>query len=111
MAWSRRLLSRLDLVLAGPPFGETALGWDAVCDDWPALARPLLTASGSAWCSASMRAALRMAAGGAWTGWRFAQEVVWRKQDGTGLLADRFRRVHEEGITNRGRLIMAQRRG
>jgi site-specific DNA-methyltransferase (adenine-specific) len=27
--------------------------------------------------------------------WRFAQDVVWQKQNGTGFADDRFRRVHE----------------
>ncbi|MCR6700968.1 MAG: site-specific DNA-methyltransferase [Dokdonella sp.] len=28
-------------------------------------------------------------------GWKYAQDVIWMKQNGTGFHADRFRRVHE----------------
>lgn len=31
-------------------------------------------------------------------GFRYAQEIVWRKQNGTGFHNDRFRRVHEFAI-------------
>jgi site-specific DNA-methyltransferase (adenine-specific) len=30
--------------------------------------------------------------------WRLSQDVVWEKQQGTGLAADRFRRVHEYAL-------------
>jgi site-specific DNA-methyltransferase (adenine-specific) len=31
-------------------------------------------------------------------GWRYAQDVVWEKHNGTNLAADRFRRVHEHVV-------------
>jgi site-specific DNA-methyltransferase (adenine-specific) len=32
------------------------------------------------------------------SGFRYAQDIVWEKQNGTGFHADRFRRVHEHAI-------------
>jgi site-specific DNA-methyltransferase (adenine-specific) len=31
-------------------------------------------------------------------GWRYAQDVVWEKQNGSGWAADRFKRVHEHAV-------------
>jgi site-specific DNA-methyltransferase (adenine-specific) len=32
------------------------------------------------------------------SGWRYAQDVVWEKNNGSGIAADRFRRVHEHAV-------------
>jgi site-specific DNA-methyltransferase (adenine-specific) len=29
-------------------------------------------------------------------GWKLSQDVIWEKHNGSGLMADRFRRVHEQ---------------
>src|SRR2546423_1549171 len=31
-------------------------------------------------------------------GWRYSQDIVWEKQNGSGSHADRFRRVHEHAV-------------
>lgn len=45
------------------------------------------------WCFGSMRMFLDRTR--EFDGWRLSQDVVWEKPSGTGLAADRFRRVHE----------------
>jgi site-specific DNA-methyltransferase (adenine-specific) len=32
------------------------------------------------------------------TGWRFGQDIVWEKHNGSGFHADRFKRVHESAV-------------
>lgn len=84
----RDLLPELpaDLVLTDPPYGDTSCAWDDKVDGWiERLRAPQL------WLFGSMRSIL----GGAPVGWRHVQEIVWEKQNGTGLHNDRFRRVHE----------------
>lgn len=82
-----------DLVMADPPYGETSLMWDSWQPEFPAVARNLIGRGGSMWCFGSLRLFLNRAAD-FWP-WKLAQEVVWEKQNGSGLHADRFRRVHE----------------
>lgn len=36
-----------------------------------------------------------LAHGAELAGWRYGQEVIWRKANGSGLATDRFRKVHE----------------
>lgn len=101
-----------DLIVADPPYGrETSLTWDRWPDGWPAVAA---TSASSLWCFGSMRMfGEQWAAFGA-AGWKHSQDVigrdedgdpvygdvrvVWVKQQGTGLAADRFRRVHENAL-------------
>lgn len=82
-----------DCILTDPPYGETSLEWDRWAHGWPSLVRRLLKPSGSMWCFGSQRMFLDHAA--EFTGWRLAQDVVWEKHNGSGFLADRFKRVHE----------------
>jgi site-specific DNA-methyltransferase (adenine-specific) len=88
-----QLTGGVGAVVTDPPYGETALAWDRWPAGWPALVRPLLAPSGSLWCFGSLRMFLEQAAD--FAGWRFAQDVVWEKQNGSGFHADRFKRVHE----------------
>lgn len=82
-----------DCVVADPPYGETALAWDRWPDGWPDA---LLEASRSMWCFGSMRMFLdRRTEFGAW---RYGQEIVWEKHNGSGFSADRFKRVHEHAV-------------
>jgi site-specific DNA-methyltransferase (adenine-specific) len=80
-----------DLVVADPPYGETTLEWDTWPDGWPAL----VAAWGfrSMWVFGSMRMLLDRR--DEFADWRFSQDVVWEKHNGSGLNADRFKRVHE----------------
>lgn len=91
----REIMSTLDdlelsLVLADPPYGDTALEWDSWQQGWIAA----LPMTPQVWCFGSMRMFLNHADEFARYG-RYAQEVVWEKHNGSGFAADRFRRVHE----------------
>jgi site-specific DNA-methyltransferase (adenine-specific) len=88
---------RVDMVLADPPYGDTSLDWDEHDNSWVALVEPLLKTSGSLWCFGSMR--MFMAQSAEMTkAWRFAQDVVWEKHNGSSMHADRFKRVHEHAL-------------
>jgi len=83
---------KADLVLADPPYAETRLVWDRWPDGWLQVASNV---AASMWCFGSMRMF-----GERWpefiaSKWRMSQDIVWEKNLGTGLAADRFRRVHE----------------
>lgn len=90
----RDVLPLLDIapavVIADPPYGETSLAWDRWPTGWvqalPASVRQL-------WCFGSMRMFLEQR--DEFAGWKYGQEIVWEKQNGSGFVADRFRRVHE----------------
>ena len=87
-----------DLIIADPPYGVTTLAWDKRVDGWLALAAAALKPSGSMWVFGSMR--FFMAAGQEFAnaGLKYAQDIVWEKQNGSGFAADRFRRVHEHVV-------------
>jgi len=91
-----QLAEAVDLVLTDPPYGDTALGWDTVVRGWPALVARLLLPSGSAWVSGSLRSHLLTVED--FAGWKLAQDVIWEKHNGSGLMVDRFRRVHEQVV-------------
>ncbi|KFC62757.1 Modification methylase [Devosia sp. LC5] len=82
-----------DCILTDPPYGETSLKWDKWVPGWPALAKRLLKPTGSMWCFGSARMFHENAA--EFAGWKFAQDLVWEKQNGSGFHADRYKRVHE----------------
>lgn len=89
-----------DLVIADPPYGETALEWDCWPDGWPSDAP-----GQSMWCFGSMRMFMARAGEFSDGGWTLSQDVVgaepresvvtWEKHNGSGFATDRFRRVHE----------------
>lgn len=79
-------LSRVDVVIADPPYGVTSLDWDSAVDGWAYLVdAPCL------WCFGSMRFFLSQK----FESWKYAQEIIWEKHNGSIFHADRFRRVHE----------------
>lgn len=82
-----------DCILTDPPYNETSLKWDRWVPGWPAMVRRLLKPTGSMWCFGSARMFHERAA--EFAGWKFAQDLVWEKQNGSGFHADRFKRVHE----------------
>lgn len=85
-----------DCILTDPPYGETSLEWDRWQAGWPAAARRVLKRTGSMWCFGSMRMFMKHAE--QFVGWRFAEDVVWEKHNGSGFHADRFKRVHENAV-------------
>lgn len=89
----RALELKADLALADPPYGETSIAWDRWPDGWIGAMPFVLKPSAPLWCFGSMRMFLEQLAD--FAGWRFVQEIVWEKHNGSGFLVDRFRRVHE----------------
>ncbi len=86
-----------DAVITDVPYGETSLKWDRWPTGWIAACLPLLKPTGSLWCFGSMRMFIEHAAEFT-EHLRFVQDIVWEKQNGSGLHADRFRRVHETAV-------------
>jgi site-specific DNA-methyltransferase (adenine-specific) len=84
-----------DMILADPPYGDTSLAWDRRVAGWLPLARQSLAPTGSMWLFGSLRAFMAVASELHEAGFRYAQEIVWEKQNGSSFHADRFRRVHE----------------
>lgn len=84
-----------DMVLADPPYGDTSLKWDRRVDNWHDMIVQCLKPTGSVWVFGSLRYFMAESRHFKHAGLRLAQEVVWRKPNGTGLAADRFKRVHE----------------
>lgn len=82
-----------DLIVADPPYGETTLAWDRWPDGWPAALTPYAR---SMWVFGSMRMFLERR--DEFTDWHLSQDVVWEKHNGSGLHADRFKRVHEHAL-------------
>lgn len=87
-----------DLCVADPTYGDTSLEWDSVVDGWIAQAARVLKPNGSLWIFGSMRSLVRVFAEAGEMGFKYAQDIVWEKQNGTGFHADRFRRVHEHVV-------------
>lgn len=83
----------VDCILTDPPYGETSLSWDRWPKGWPMLVRRVLKRTGSMWVFGSQRMFLTHAS--EFVGWKFAQDVIWHKHNGSGFHADRFKRVHE----------------
>lgn len=83
-------LGQFDACVTDPPYGETALAWDRWPIGWPAL---VAEHTASMWCFGSTR--MFMDCRDEFAGWRLSQDLVWRKQMGSSLRSDRFRRVHE----------------
>lgn len=84
-----------DLLIADPPYGDTSLDWDEKVRGWEITARKMLKPSGSMWVFGSMRFVLDQAIEMRAAGLKYAQDLVWEKHNGSGMAADRFRRVHE----------------
>ncbi len=90
-----------DLVLTDPPYGVTSLEWDVPVEGWLPEVDRVLKPSGSLWVFGSMRSLAPLIADAERRQlgpWRYAQEVVWEKHNGSGFQSDRFRRVHEFAV-------------
>lgn len=84
----------IDLIIADPPYGQTSLEWDRWVVGWPNLLRRLLKPTGSMWVFGTLRMFLSHA--DEFASWKFAQDMVWEKHNGSSFHTDRFRRVHEQ---------------
>lgn len=82
-----------DAVITDPPYGETQLEWDRWVPGW---VNDVSAIANSLWSFGSFRMFHEHASD--FATWKYAQEIVWEKQNGTGLLRDRFRRVHEFAV-------------
>lgn len=87
-----------DACIADPPYGDTSLEWDRVCTGWLEEVSRVLKPAASVWVFGSLRFLAPVFAQMADAGFRYSQDVVWEKQNGTGFHADRFRRVHEHAV-------------
>jgi site-specific DNA-methyltransferase (adenine-specific) len=89
---------QFDACIADPPYGDTSLDWDSVCRGWIPAAAHVLKPAASIWVFGSMRFLAPLFAEMDAAGFRYSQDIVWEKQNGTGFHADRFRRVHEHAV-------------
>jgi site-specific DNA-methyltransferase (adenine-specific) len=78
-----------DLIVADPPYGETALDWDRWPGGWPSMMAERAT---SMWCFGSMRMFLDRRDD--FDKWKLSQDLIWEKSR-AGLVTNRFARVHE----------------
>lgn len=87
-----------DACITDPPYGDTSLEWDRRCEGWMVQVARVLKPAASVWVFGSMRYLATIFNEMEAAGFRYAQDIVWEKQNGSGFHADRFRRVHEHAI-------------
>jgi site-specific DNA-methyltransferase (adenine-specific) len=90
--------SAADACITDPPYGDTSLEWDRRCEGWMVQVARVLKPTASLWVFGSMRFLSTIFSEAEAHGFRYAQDVVWEKQNGTGFHNDRFKRVHEHAI-------------
>lgn len=89
-------IGMFDVVIADPPYGETALEWDDRLRGWPAAMTQICKVSGSMWVFGSFRYFFDER--NEFELWNLAQDIVWEKHNGSSFQADRFKRVHEHVV-------------
>lgn len=87
-----------DCCITDPPYGDTSLDWDTQCAGWIQPVAAVLKPAASIWVFGSMRFLAPLFAEMAANDFRYSQDIVWKKQNGSGFHADRFRRVHEHAV-------------
>lgn len=87
-----------DACITDPPYGDTSLSWDKRVDGWIERVAVVLKPTASIWVFGSMRFLAPLFAQFESAGFRYSQDLVWEKQNGTGFHSDRFRRVHEHAV-------------
>jgi len=87
-----------DACITDPPYGDTSLDWDRQVAGWLPLVARALKPAASIWVFGSMRFLAPLFQQLQDLGFKYSQDVVWEKQNGTGFHADRFRRVHEHAV-------------
>jgi site-specific DNA-methyltransferase (adenine-specific) len=80
------------VVVTDPPYGDTSLEWDTWPDGW---LFDLSSSTEQLWSFGSMRMWLDRGESFRAAGWKYGQEIIWWKHNGSGFHADRFKRVHE----------------
>lgn len=80
-----------DVVVTDPPYGDTSLVWD----QWPVGWVKAVAHIPVLWSFGSMRMFLDNHTDFKDAGYKYAQEIIWEKHNGSGFLNDRFKRVHE----------------
>lgn len=85
-----------DAIVTDPPYEITSLEWDKLVKEWPELVLRVLKPSESVWVFGTLRSLLQVNAYMEDAGYKFAQDVIWEKHNGSSFHADRFRRVHEQ---------------
>jgi len=88
----------VDACITDPPYGDTSLEWDSCVDGWLEEVARVLKPDASLWIFGSMRFLAPLFGQLAALGFKYSQDIVWEKQNGTGFHNDRFRRVHEHAV-------------
>lgn len=94
----REILPLLDVTpdscCTDPPYGETSAAWDRWPDGWVDAVGAVLPESASLWCFGSARMFLLHRDD--FAGWKYAQEALWLKRNGSGPTSrDRLVKIHE----------------
>lgn len=87
-----------DVAMIDPPYGDTSLEWDHKNLDWLHGVTMAVKPAGWLILWGSLRFLFSAGPVVLDAGWRFSQDVVWEKHNGSGSHADRFRRVHEQAV-------------
>jgi site-specific DNA-methyltransferase (adenine-specific) len=87
-----------DVCITDPPYGDTSLDWDSRVDGWLEEIARVLKPNASIWIFGSMRFLAPLFAQLEALDFKYSQDIVWEKQNGTGFHVDRFRRVHEHAV-------------
>lgn len=83
-----------DSVVTDPPYGETSASWDRWPAGWVGALERAAPRKTSFWCFGSARMFLTHR--DEFTNWKFAQELLWVKRNGTGPTPrDRLVKLHE----------------
>lgn len=85
-----------DCIVTDPPYGDTECAWDTRVAGWADLCLRPLKETGSMWVFGSFRYFTECWS--EFSGWTYAQEIIWEKHNGSNAFADRFRRVHELAV-------------
>jgi len=82
-------IAKADVIIADPPYAETRQKWDR----WPKGWLTPAARAGSLWCFGTFR--MFRDHHEEFAAFHLAQDLIWEKQNGSGMHADRFRKVHE----------------